>query len=1167
MDSSSIVSILLFISVIENQPLTVGSISASPAAGELFISSGNYNLTPEKTSALPATSPSSSMSSSSSSPSLQFTAAALTSAVTSVLSSRVDAMTDILSFDEPKAFVQLDVLGHLDPPPNKVGWSFEFYIKTDSPGAILLYATSINISPDDPIDSPPPNSNKQSLAASTKHEKQFISIEIINGKPALSIDDGEGIVNVHSDIFISDGLWHHINAVFSPSHLELTVDRNARTVKQATSVLSDRISPSSISSPNYLDLRLIYLGGVDASMEPIMLEQQVQTIYSIGLDDSSLVGCIREVKINRKVLEEKQIKLTSGISKEPKCKWQFICALDNPCVEDALCFQSGFDDFNCICESSVCTRSDFNRSFIHKQQFNIDTSTSGHKGHHLHPHQQPNQQQMNHLARSKSGPAPHGPSQSFPGVGTANGNLGKRQDEKSSQDVSSSSSVGGKKMTSQKGGPKVSDDLPAVGQSHTSEHRANPATSGPWGGPHHPLPPNLASDPTRQPGLGSSSSAHSTPSLDPSASLASVNSPSSPSSSSSFPELGGGHFTTGSHSSNERSSANGNNILGGQMSQGQNVIDSLHNINQINPVGGFASNAFNLIISKEQLLIVTVIIAVTIVVILFSTVIRAFYLLGKKSESRSKSKNNSTRSGTGSSSSSSSSCSSPAQLMKDTDNSCILPLTSTTTGSTSVAGSSSGGTSSSPLPFGSDCGYDHQANLDTSNALPNYPGDHSKGVGGGSTSGYGQFGHVHHHSIHNASGNHYNAASDHGSDLMNNHNLVMMMSRCSSASSLPSSPLPPPPDPLTTRGQFLNYAPGSSSYYNSSTGQSNQCDQIQLHPYPHPHALGHLHPHLQHPHHQGGNVNAFQHRNSEGDILKGQPGPSSHNSGQVSHHPSSHLSEMCESSESSHLLMPASTGMNLSISSPLSILTNDNINNNPGCGKDEDGDGNGNICYTSSSTGVTGCVKNNFGNSIITSYKSEENTGPSDHFTSGSASAMNDAAVVCLNYSDNSQVDKRHLARYSTYGTVSSGSKKSPNSLVTSQSNYTTDDLMDAYATYSRVDKSRDKNRTTNQISPQVQGQTSGNSYNRQHRLSISSPSSSSTSSASPYTNNNSNSNSNGPGETITITTNRRDSNFIYPLPPPSLFFSRQQRPNGTNNPSSPLLQDHNNLTSTFKWP
>ena len=1136
-----------FVMIIE--PTTVGCISASSAvtvtattataAGDLFSSS--HNLQPGKPSALSM---------------VQFTASALTSA-TSV--THRDPMTDILSFNEPGAFIQLYGFTHLDPPPNKVGWSFEFYIKTDSHNAILVYATSVNI--DDPIDfsSSPLHTNKQQSSSSGKHENQFISIEVINGKPALSIDDGEGIVNVHSDIFISDGLWHHINGVFAPSHLELTVDRNARTVKQATSVLSDRISTSA-QSLHYLDLSSIYLGGVDKAIEPVILQQQVQTVYLNGLDDSSLVGCIREVKINRKVLEEKQIKLTHGTSKGPKCKWEFICAVDNPCIQEAHCLQSGFDDFNCVCESNICVRENFTRNSLHKEQRPTvfatpsSTTTSSHKvNHDQSSHRQKHPTYASSSSSSSSSPSFSSSSSSFPGG--ANGNLAsslpRREDEKA-QDVT----VGGKKTSK---GLQVSD-LPA-GQSHINAHKTNPGNA--WGSGHQS---NL------DPGL-SSSLAHSTPSLDPSASLASASAPSlsssssstSSSSSSSFPELPG-HFTVGR--SNERSTNGNGNILqgSGHITPSQNVIDSLHNMNQVNSVGGFASNAFNFVISKEQLLIVTVIIAVTIVIVLFSAVIRAFYLLGKKSECRNSSKN-STRSNN--SSTSSSSCSSPAQLMKDNDNSCILPLTSTTTGSTSVAGSSSGGTSSSPLPFGSDCGYDHHSHLDSStgHAL-NYNSNHltrdtiTLGLTTGITANNvnGTYGHVQQHSSHHhlngGTTNHYHANSDHGSEMMNNHNLVMMMSRCSSASSLPSSPLPQPPDPLTTRSQFLTYTSNTNSYYNNNNNnnsQSNTCDQIQLHPYPHGHH------HQQHHHQASGATSLLFPRRSEGDTK-----------GTVTSQQSSSLPPPphvdMESSESSHLLMPA-TGMNLSISSPLSVqVTNSSSgsNNTHNVPSEED-----NTCSTSSPLGVTtGCNSGNVTGQIMLSYNSHQN-GYSDHrhhhhhhhHVSGVSGSLVNDAVVSLNYPDS--FDKRHLARYSTYGTVSSN-KKSPNT-INGSTNYTTDDIMDAYATYSRVDKNRNKN-TCDNSTGNSQQQGHSNQYNRQHRLSISSPSSSSTSSASPYTPNTSNNNSNNSnGETIAITTNRRDSTFIYPLPPPSLFFSRQQQPNSNTNASSPLLQDHN-LTSTFKW-
>lgn len=231
---------------------------------------------------------------------------------------------DAVSFVDTGAFVKMDGFH----PVSEAGWtggSISFRVKTSSQMAILFYSSGAE-----------------------EKSKQFVAVEVLNGKTSLSVNDGNGVVVLQSDVIVNDGLWHEVVVVFSPGYLEVTVDGKQRTLQ-----------PNPGTKPFDLKNEL-FVGGIDSRHEFVALQQGLNTILSEG-PESSLVGCIKEIRVNRKPISSREFKGSKGV-KFKGCYWDFVCLLQDPCLEDAECFQEGLNGFHCLCDHDICTRPNFNKS-------------------------------------------------------------------------------------------------------------------------------------------------------------------------------------------------------------------------------------------------------------------------------------------------------------------------------------------------------------------------------------------------------------------------------------------------------------------------------------------------------------------------------------------------------------------------------------------------------------------------------------------------------------------------------------------------------------------------------------------------------------------------------------------------------------------------------------
>ncbi|KFM72374.1 Chondroitin sulfate proteoglycan 4, partial [Stegodyphus mimosarum] len=164
----------------------------------------------------------------------------------------------------------------------------------------------------------------------------------------MSVNEGNGVVMLQSDITVSDGIWHHVDVQFSQSYIEIVVDGHMKNLRPG------------LGDNRFFDLSgFFYVGGIELSKQSRALQDGLQSILMEGAE-SSLKGCIKNVKVNNQLVGFREAEVTHGV--QPDCSWEYMC-LQNPCVPEAECYQDGVDSFRCICELDNCIRANFSSSY------------------------------------------------------------------------------------------------------------------------------------------------------------------------------------------------------------------------------------------------------------------------------------------------------------------------------------------------------------------------------------------------------------------------------------------------------------------------------------------------------------------------------------------------------------------------------------------------------------------------------------------------------------------------------------------------------------------------------------------------------------------------------------------------------------------------------------
>ncbi|XP_075216320.1 chondroitin sulfate proteoglycan 4-like protein [Lycorma delicatula] len=220
-----------------------------------------------------------------------------------------------ISFIEDGAYIAL---------PNVIsrsGAKWQFNIKTIVDHGVILYTSG-----------------------TSGGKADFVGVELVNGKPRIVLDKGNGPVELSCDVSVSDGQWHTLMIHFTPSIIEISVDGKLSSMKLTQ------------GGSRHFDLaELVHIGGIELNKRARALGQGLRTA------DTSYKGCLKELDVDGRILGIPQAKITQGIL--PDCVWQYPCKTQEPCIPEATCLQLGVNSFHCDCDRPHCVNQHFTNSY------------------------------------------------------------------------------------------------------------------------------------------------------------------------------------------------------------------------------------------------------------------------------------------------------------------------------------------------------------------------------------------------------------------------------------------------------------------------------------------------------------------------------------------------------------------------------------------------------------------------------------------------------------------------------------------------------------------------------------------------------------------------------------------------------------------------------------
>lgn len=159
------------------------------------------------------------------------------------------------------------------------------------------------------------------------HSSDFVAVEMLHGNIKLTVNKGDGVVELMSTDKVNDGHWHQVEVLVELSGARVTVD----------GVTEERYR---IGTNRFLDLQgYLFVGGINLQSRGKAISKGLQSLSGIYGAAGSLIGCLQNIKVNglRQGFTEAQV--TRGLAAE--CVWSYPC-LSNPCIQDAVCIEEGF---------------------------------------------------------------------------------------------------------------------------------------------------------------------------------------------------------------------------------------------------------------------------------------------------------------------------------------------------------------------------------------------------------------------------------------------------------------------------------------------------------------------------------------------------------------------------------------------------------------------------------------------------------------------------------------------------------------------------------------------------------------------------------------------------------------------------------------------------------
>lgn len=189
------------------------------------------------------------------------------------------------------------------------------------------------------------------VAGKNPYRKEFFAIEIIGKRLKVSINDGNGELNLHSNIIIADSHWHHVEilltSMIDTNQLTTIVDGQHESTSTKLTWQLFRSSSSKLSSE-------LYLGGLSVERQSLAINYGLES--TLITSNVSLKGCIRNVRINSVLINIiRDAIVTRNILVGNHCRWQFLCHNDDPekrpCIAKAKCNHEQLNLIKCSCQN------------------------------------------------------------------------------------------------------------------------------------------------------------------------------------------------------------------------------------------------------------------------------------------------------------------------------------------------------------------------------------------------------------------------------------------------------------------------------------------------------------------------------------------------------------------------------------------------------------------------------------------------------------------------------------------------------------------------------------------------------------------------------------------------------------------------------------------------
>ncbi|GFR86794.1 chondroitin sulfate proteoglycan, partial [Elysia marginata] len=178
--------------------------------------------------------------------------------------------------------------------------------------------------------------------------RDFMAVELINGKPKLSMDKGSGVIEVALQTSMNDGSWHTLIVTISETRAKIQMDAE------------QNVTTFHSSGQNYLNLgHHLYIGGLGSEIHSQASKLGLSTVTGMLRSRSSLLGCVRNLSMNSVNYGFQEIQVSRFV--DVGCRWEFPCS-QNPCIETASCVEVGMKEFQCECGQASCVKSEFEQA-------------------------------------------------------------------------------------------------------------------------------------------------------------------------------------------------------------------------------------------------------------------------------------------------------------------------------------------------------------------------------------------------------------------------------------------------------------------------------------------------------------------------------------------------------------------------------------------------------------------------------------------------------------------------------------------------------------------------------------------------------------------------------------------------------------------------------------